>query len=33
VLSSIGKFRDEYRWHVEHKQCLAGPRSAVEVSA
>ncbi len=25
VLSSIGKFRDEYRYHVEHKRCLVGP--------
>ena len=28
VLSSIGKFRDEYRFHVEHKRCLVGPRAA-----
>ncbi len=24
VLSSIGKFRDEFRFHVEHKRCLVG---------
>jgi len=24
VLSSLGKFRDEFRHHVEHKRCLAG---------
>jgi len=28
VLSSIGKFRDEYMHHVEHGRCLAGPRAA-----
>jgi NADH-quinone oxidoreductase subunit F len=28
VLSSIGKFRDEYRYHVENKRCLVGPRAA-----
>ena len=26
VLSSIGKFRDEFRYHVEQKRCLVGPR-------
>ena len=25
VLSSVGKFRDEYLHHVEQKRCLAGP--------
>jgi NADH-quinone oxidoreductase subunit F len=29
VLSSIGKFRDEFRYHVENKRCLVGPRTAV----
>ena len=24
VLSTVGKFRDEYRYHVEHKRCLVG---------
>jgi NADH-quinone oxidoreductase subunit F len=33
VLSSIGKFRDEYLHHVEHRQCLVGPRAPVEASA
>jgi NADH-quinone oxidoreductase subunit F len=28
VLSSIEKFRDEYRYHVENKRCLAGPRTS-----
>ncbi|MDQ6891564.1 MAG: NADH-quinone oxidoreductase subunit NuoF [Acidobacteriota bacterium] len=28
VLSSIGKFRDEYRHHVTEKRCLVGPRAA-----
>jgi NADH-quinone oxidoreductase subunit F len=28
VLSSIGKFRDEFRYHVENKRCLVGPRSS-----
>jgi NADH-quinone oxidoreductase subunit F len=28
VLSSIGKFRDEYRYHVENKRCLVGPRAS-----
>jgi NADH-quinone oxidoreductase subunit F len=27
VLSSIGKFRDEFRYHVENKHCLPGIRS------
>ena len=27
VLSSIGKFRDEYRFHVTEKRCLVGPRA------
>ncbi|HKF45051.1 MAG TPA: NADH-quinone oxidoreductase subunit NuoF [Thermoanaerobaculia bacterium] len=27
VLSSVGKFRDEFRYHVENKRCLVGPRS------
>jgi NADH-quinone oxidoreductase subunit F len=26
-LSSVQKFRDEYRYHVEHKRCLAGSKS------
>jgi NADH-quinone oxidoreductase subunit F len=25
VLSSVGKFRDEFRYHVEQKRCLVGP--------
>jgi NADH-quinone oxidoreductase subunit F len=25
VLSSVGKFREEFRYHVEQKRCLAGP--------
>jgi len=28
VLSSVGKFRDEFRHHVEQKRCLVGPRAA-----
>jgi NADH-quinone oxidoreductase subunit F len=32
VLSSIGKFRDEYRHHVEHKKCLVGSGAAVEAT-
>jgi NADH-quinone oxidoreductase subunit F len=28
ILSSIGKFRDEYRYHVEHKRCMVGERAA-----
>ena len=28
VLSSIGKFRDEYRYHVEQKRCLVGKRAS-----
>ena len=27
LLSSVAKFRDEYLYHVEHKQCLAGAGS------
>ena len=27
VLSSIGKFRDEFRYHVEKKRCLVGVQS------
>src|SRR6202162_4359912 len=27
VLSSIGKFRDEFRYHVENKRCLPGVKS------
>jgi len=27
VLSSVGKFRDEFRYHVEQKRCLVGPRA------
>jgi NADH-quinone oxidoreductase subunit F len=27
VLSSIGKFREEYRHHVTEKRCLVGPRA------
>jgi len=34
VLSSIEKFRDEYRYHVENKRCLVGPRAeAIPVTA
>jgi NADH-quinone oxidoreductase subunit F len=33
VLSSIGKFRDEYRHHVTEKRCLVGPRAAALVPA
>jgi NADH-quinone oxidoreductase subunit F len=33
VLSSIGKFRDEYRHHVTEKRCLVGPRAAARVPA
>jgi NADH-quinone oxidoreductase subunit F len=29
VLSSIGKFRDEYRHHVTEKRCLVGPRAGL----
>ena len=29
VLSSIGKFREEYRHHVTEKRCLVGPRASV----
>jgi NADH-quinone oxidoreductase subunit F len=25
VVSSVGKFREEYRFHVQEKRCLAGP--------
>jgi bidirectional [NiFe] hydrogenase diaphorase subunit len=35
VLSTLRYFRDEYREHIEHKQCAAGvckPRVAVEVA-
>jgi NADH-quinone oxidoreductase subunit F len=28
-LSSVQKFRDEYRYHVEHKRCMAGARAAM----
>ena len=28
VLSSIGKFRDEFKYHVDQKRCLVGPRSS-----
>jgi NADH-quinone oxidoreductase subunit F len=28
ILSSVGKFRDEYRYHVEHKRCMVGERAA-----
>jgi NADH-quinone oxidoreductase subunit F len=31
VLSSIGKFRDEYRHHVTEKRCLVGPRAAASL--
>jgi NADH-quinone oxidoreductase subunit F len=27
VLSSVGKFRDEFRYHVENKRCLVGVNS------
>jgi NADH-quinone oxidoreductase subunit F len=33
VLSSIGKFRDEYRHHVTEKRCLVGPGSKTAVDA
>ncbi len=35
VLSSVGKFRDEFRYHVEQKRCLVGPgaRAAELVTA
>ena len=33
VLSSIGKFRDEYRYHVTEKRCLVGPGAAALVTA
>ncbi|HEY6148310.1 MAG TPA: NADH-ubiquinone oxidoreductase-F iron-sulfur binding region domain-containing protein, partial [Thermoanaerobaculia bacterium] len=33
VLSSIGKFRDEYLHHVTEKRCLVGPRAAALVPA
>jgi NADH-quinone oxidoreductase subunit F len=33
VLSSIGKFRDEYRYHVENKRCLVGPKAPSRVTA
>jgi NADH-quinone oxidoreductase subunit F len=33
VLSSIGKFRDEYRYHVENRRCLVGSRASVEATA
>ena len=33
VLSSIAKFRDEYRHHVTEKRCLVGPRAAALVPA
>jgi NADH-quinone oxidoreductase subunit F len=32
VLSSIGKFRDEFRYHIENKRCLVGPRSEAAVT-
>jgi NADH-quinone oxidoreductase subunit F len=32
VLSSVGKFRDEYRHHVEHKKCLVDSRAVVEAT-
>jgi hypothetical protein len=28
-LSSVMKFRDEYRHHVEHKRCFVGPKALV----
>ncbi|HXM75559.1 MAG TPA: NADH-quinone oxidoreductase subunit NuoF, partial [Thermoanaerobaculia bacterium] len=33
VLSSVGKFRDEFRHHVDQNRCLVGPRSGVPSSA
>jgi len=33
VLSSVGKFREEYRHHIDQNRCLVGPRSAVPSSA
>ena len=33
VLSSIGKFREEFRYHVEQKRCLVGPGAAAAPEA
>jgi NADH-quinone oxidoreductase subunit F len=33
VLSSIGKFRDEYRYHVTEKRCLVGPGAGALVTS
>ena len=32
VLSSIAKFRDEYRHHVTEKRCLVGPRASAQAA-
>jgi NADH:ubiquinone oxidoreductase subunit F (NADH-binding) len=32
-LSSVKKFADEYRHHVETRRCLVGPRAEVAVTA
>jgi NADH-quinone oxidoreductase subunit F len=31
VLSSIGKFREEYRHHVTERRCLVGPRASAPI--
>src|SRR4029077_9551293 len=33
VLSSVGKFRDEFRHHVDQNRCLVGPRSGASAGA
>jgi NADH-quinone oxidoreductase subunit F len=33
VLSSVGKFRDEFRHHIDQNRCLVGPGSAVRSPA
>ena len=33
VLSSVGKFREEFRHHVEQNRCLVGPRSGAPSSS
>jgi NADH-quinone oxidoreductase subunit F len=33
VLSSVGKFREEFRHHVQQNRCLVGPRSGATSSA
>ena len=32
-LSSVTKFKDEYRHHVEHRRCLVGPRAGAATGA